>query len=83
MLRTSADCMHFLNLLVRILDLREVDWCGFLTPAVRTGADFCYGPVRLVDSHAILCNQGCCDAEFFDSFVFDKTPVFHISDRLF
>ena len=57
MLETSADCMQFLNWLVRVLDLREVEWCGFLTPAVRTGADFCYGLVRLVDSYAILCNQ--------------------------
>ena len=56
--------------LVRIFDLREVEWCGFSACVerigadflsawcglVRTGADFCYWLVRLVDSRATLCS---------------------------
>ena len=56
--------------LVLIFDLREVKWCGFSSclervgadfwsawcGLVRTGADFCYWLVRLVDSRATLCS---------------------------
>ena len=58
--------------LVLIFDLREVKWCGFSSclewvgadfwsawcGLVRTGADFCYWLVRLVDSRATLCSLG-------------------------
>ena len=56
--------------LVLIFYLREVEWCGFSSclervgadfwsawcGLVRTGADFCYWLVRLVDSRATLCS---------------------------
>ena len=46
----------YLNWLVRVSDLREAEWCGFLTRAVRAGADLRYELVRLVDSFAIVCS---------------------------
>ena len=48
--------MVYLNWMVRVSNLHEVDWCGFLAPTVRTGADFRYWLVHLVDPSAILCN---------------------------
>ena len=70
---TSADCMVHLYWLVRVSDLREVQWCGFLAPAVWTGANFCYGLVPLVNFNAILCNLGMSPVHL----LFWGAPIFH------